>query len=33
MEIAIQFLSLLGGLGMFLFGMNTMSSGLETRGR
>ncbi len=29
MEIAIQFLSLLGGLGMFLFGMNTMSSGLE----
>lgn len=29
MDIALQILSLFGGLGMFLFGMNTMSSGLE----
>lgn len=29
MEIGLQILALLGGLGMFLFGMNTMSTGLE----
>ena len=29
MEIALQFIKLLGGLGMFLFGMHTMSTGLE----
>ena len=29
MEIVLQFIKLFGGLGMFLFGMNTMSSGLE----
>ena len=29
MDIALQILSLFGGLGMFLFGMNTMSTGLE----
>lgn len=29
MGIAFQILNLFGGLGMFLFGMNTMSSGLE----
>ncbi len=29
MNIALQILSLFGGLGMFLFGMNTMSNGLE----
>lgn len=29
MDIALQILALLGGLGMFLFGMNTMSTGLE----
>ncbi len=29
MEIALQIVSLFGGLGMFLFGMNTMSGGLE----
>ncbi|MEG2669368.1 MAG: Na/Pi symporter, partial [Oscillospiraceae bacterium] len=29
MEIALQLISLFGGLGMFLFGMNTMSTGLE----
>lgn len=29
MDIALQILALFGGLGMFLFGMNTMSTGLE----
>lgn len=29
MDIALQVVALLGGLGMFLFGMNTMSGGLE----
>lgn len=29
MDIALQIIKLFGGLGMFLFGMHTMSSGLE----
>ena len=29
MTIVLQIIKLFGGLGMFLFGMNTMSSGLE----
>ena len=29
MDIALQILALFGGLGMFLYGMNTMSTGLE----
>lgn len=29
MDIVLQFIKLLGGLGMFLFGMNTMSTGIE----
>ena len=29
MEIAVQIIKLFGGLGMFLFGMHTMSTGLE----
>ena len=29
MDIAIQIIKLFGGLGMFLFGMHTMSTGLE----
>ena len=29
MEIALQVISLFGGLGMFLFGMHIMSTGLE----
>lgn len=29
MDIALQILALFGGLGIFLFGMNTMSTGLE----
>ncbi len=29
MEIVVQFIKLFGGLGMFLYGMNTLGSGLE----